>query len=208
MSGTSILPLFPLNTVLFPRGPLPLRIFETRYTDMVKRCMREDACFGVVLVKGGAEVGAASGFEDIGTSARIVDFNLLPDGLLGISCRGERRFRLQRRWREADGLNMGEVEWIDAPPGSVTAVTLPVEHQRLAQLLQRVLPELGDIYTGIEMRLDDADWVGSRLVEILPINLADKQRCLELLDPLERLTLLAPLVRRVEDGDDEPPRDD
>lgn len=208
MGGTSTLPLFPLNTVLFPRGPLPLRIFETRYTDMVKRCIREDACFGVVLVEGGAEVGAVGGFVDIGTSARIVDFNLLPDGLLGISCRGERRFRVRRRWCEADGLNMGEVEWIDPALGSDIVVTLPLEHQQIAQLLQRVLPELGDIYTGIEMRLDDADWVGSRLVEILPLNLADKQRCLELLDPLERLALLAPLVRRAEDADDEPSRND
>ena len=110
MSDTSDLPLFPLNTVLFPRGPLPLRIFETRYVDMVKRCMREGVCFGVVLVQGGSEVGQAPGYADIGTSARIIDFNLLQDGLLGITCRGERRFRVLRRWREADGLNMGDVE--------------------------------------------------------------------------------------------------
>lgn len=207
VSDVSILPLFPLNTVLFPRGPLPLRIFETRYTDMVKRCMRENGCFGVVLVQDAAEVGAPAGYADIGTSARIVDFNLLPDGLLGISCRGERRFRVLRRWREADGLNMAEVTWIDAPLGQRSALSLPVEHQRLATLLQRVLPELGDIYQGIERRLDDAEWVGARLVEILPISLGDKQYCLELDDPLARLALLAPLVRQVEDGEESPRSD-
>lgn len=200
----STLPLFPLNTVLFPRGPLPLRIFETRYTDMVKRCMRENSCFGVVVVQAASEGGAPAGFADIGTSARIVDFNLLPDGLLGITCRGERRFRVLRRWREADGLNMAEVSWIDAPLAQRPVAALPVEYHRLAELLQRVLPELGDIYQGIERRLDDAEWVGARLVEILPISLSDKQFCLELDDPLARLALLAPLVRRVEEEDEEP----
>jgi len=91
---------------------------------------------------------------------------------------------------------MGEIEWIDAAPGTASAVPLPGEHRHLADLLRKVLPELGGIYEGIEPRLDDADWVGSRLVEILPLNLADKQRCLELLDPLERLALISPLIRR------------
>lgn len=194
MSGTSELPLFPLNTVLFPRGPLPLRIFETRYVDMVKRCMREGSCFGVVLVQGGSEVGEVPGFAAIGTSARIIDFNLLPDGLLGITCHGERRFRVRRRWREADGLNMGAVEWIDPPKAPL--VRVPAEYHHLGDLLRRVLPELGDVYAGLEPRHDDAEWVGARLVEILPLALGDKQACLELEDPLERLALIAPLIRR------------
>jgi Lon protease-like protein len=200
MSDTSDLPLFPLNTVLFPRGPLPLRIFETRYVDMVKRCMREGVCFGVVLVQGGSEVGQAPGYADIGTSARIIDFNLLQDGLLGITCRGERRFRVLRRWREADGLNMGAVEWIDPP--APAAMSVPVEYRHLADLLRRVLPELGDVYAGLEPRYDDADWVGARLIEILPLALGDKQSCLELEDPLERLALIAPLIRRVDEPSD------
>lgn len=197
MSDSTDLPLFPLNTVLFPHGPLPLRIFETRYVDMVKRCMRENRSFGVVLVSGGNEVGQPAGFTDIGTTARIVDFNLLPDGLLGITCRGERRFRVLRRWREADGLNMGSVEWIEAI--STETVKVPPEYRHLADLLKRVLPELGDVYAGLEPRYDDAEWVGARLIEILPIALEDKQSCLELIDPLERLALIAPLIKRPED---------
>jgi len=197
MAETTDIPLFPLNTVLFPRGPLPLRIFETRYVDMVKRCMREGSCFGVVLVRGGGETGQTAGFVDIGTTARIVDFNLLPDGLLGITCRGERRFRIQRRWREADGLNMGAIEWIDA--ASTVSMSVPPEYRHLADLLRRVLPELGEIYAGLEPRYDDAEWVGARLIEILPLSMGDKQVCLELEDPLERLALVAPLIRRGED---------
>jgi Lon protease-like protein len=200
MTDSTEIPLFPLNAVLFPRGPLPLRIFETRYVDMVKRCMREDACFGVVLVSGGSDVGQPAGYADVGTTARIVDFNLLPDGLLGITCRGERRFRILERRREADGLNVGSIEWLDAATPEV--VRVPSEFRHLSDLLRRVLPELGDVYAGLEPRHDDAEWVGARLIEILPLALEDKQSCLELMDPLERLALIAPLIKRVDEEAD------
>lgn len=188
--------LFPLNTVLFPGGPLPLRIFETRYTDMVRRCMREESAFGVLLIRAGVEAGEVASSADIGTSARIVDFSQLPDGLLGISCRGERRFRVVSRRRQADGLNFATIEWLPAEPK--TAV--PGEYQHLANLLRRVLPELGEIYQSVPKHFDDASWVGSRLVEILPISLGDKQACLEMTDPLERLARLSPLIRRDEES--------
>ena len=194
------LPLFPLSSVLFPCGPLRLRIFEPRYVDMVKRCMREGSCFGVVLLQGGGETGPIDGIAAIGTTARIVDFNLLPDGLLGLTCRGERRFRVLRCWRQEDGLNMGEAEWLEGAVPRV--VPVPAEHRHLADVLRRVLPELGEVYTGIEPRFNDAAWVGGRLVEILPIALGDKQACLEMDDPLERLAAVSPLSRRPEDPSD------
>lgn len=194
------LPLFPLNTVLFPQGPLPLRIFEPRYIDMVKRCLRGGSCFGVVLLQGGGETGPVDGIAAMGTTARIVDFNLLKDGLLGLTCRGERRFRVLRCWREDDGLNMGEVEWVDEGPSATIAV--PPEHRHLADVLRRVLPELGEVYAGIEPRFEDAAWVGARLVEILPMSLADKQICLEMDDPIDRLAAVSPLIRRPEDPSD------
>ena len=106
------LPLFPLNTVLFPGGPLELRIFEARYVDMVRRCLKEGSPFGVVLILAGAEAGAVTEVADIGTSARLVDFDTLPDGLLGVTTVGERRFRVQRRWQQPDGLHLGEVEYL------------------------------------------------------------------------------------------------
>ena len=116
----SVIPLFPLHTVLFPGGPLPLRIFETRYTDMVRRCMREQQPFGVVLIQEGEEAGPVATTATVGCSARIADFYTLQDGLLGISCVGERKFRVQRVWRAADGLNMGEVSWL-APEPQISA---------------------------------------------------------------------------------------
>ena len=181
--------LFPLNIVLFPDGPLPLRIFETRYLDMVRRCMRETQTFGVALIREGNEVGPAEVF-DVGTLAKIVDFHQLSDGLLGLSCVGAQRFRILSRSRQADGLNLVEVEWLAVEP----AVPVPARHARLAALLKNVLPQLGEVYEGFELRLDDAAWVGHRLAEILPIAPAHKQACLELNDPIQRLDVLAPLA--------------
>lgn len=189
--GTERIPLFPLHAVLFPGGPLPLRIFEPRYVDLVGRCLKAGTGFGVVLILEGGETGGVSAVADVGTYARIEDFSPLQDGLLGIFCRGERRFRLLDRHQEADGLHIGDVEWI----GEAAGVPLPEEFRPLAQLLERVLPELGALYANIETRFDDADWVGCRLVEVLPIDQREKQALLEALDPVERLVRLAPLLR-------------
>jgi Lon protease-like protein len=181
--------LFPLQMVLFPGGALPLRIFETRYVDMVRNCMRASSNFGVVLIRSGSEVGPAQAFE-VGTAASIVDFNQLSDGFLGISCLGTQRFRIKTSSVQADGLNVATVEWLEADP----ALPVPPRHAALGELLESVLPRLGEGYANMEMQLDDAAWVGYRIAEILPIPLVQKQFCLELADPVERLEFLAPLV--------------
>ena len=181
--------LFPLNIVLFPEGPLPLRIFETRYLDLVRRCTRGTQTFGVVLIREVSEVGPAE-TVDVGTLAKIVDFHQLSDGLLGLSCVGRERFRIRERSRQADGLNLAEVDMLPPEPN----VAVPARHARLPKLLKNVLPQLGEVYTGIEMRLDDAAWVGHRLAEILPIPPAQKQACLEFDDPIQRLDVLEPLA--------------
>jgi Lon protease-like protein len=183
------IPLFPLNIVLFPDGPLPLRIFETRYLDMVRRCMREDGCFGVVLISAGLEAGPAETY-DVGTAAKIIDFHQLPDGLLGLSCLGQRRFRILKKSIAKDGLNLGEIDWLADEP----VLSVPPRHAPLKELLGTVLPQLGEVYTGIDMRLDDAAWVGHRLAEILPIELHRKQSFLEMDDPIQRLDALTPLA--------------
>jgi Lon protease-like protein len=185
--------LFPLNIVLFPEGRLPLRIFETRYIDMVRNCMRGNLNFGVVLIRDGSEVGPADTY-DVGTTAKIVDFHQLTDGFLGLSCVGEQRFRILRRSRQTDGLNLAEVDWLIPEP----VVPVPPRHEHLAELLKTVLPQLGEVYTGIAMRLDDAAWVGHRLTEILPIAAAEKQISLELDDPVERLDMLEPMAKKTE----------
>src|ERR1035438_7029779 len=108
---TQQIPLFPLNTVLFPGGLLPLRIFETRYVDMVGRCMRQNEAFGVVLIRQGSETRSNTTTCTMGCTAQIVDFQTLEDGLLGLLCRGESRFRIVQRSQQTDGLNLASVEW-------------------------------------------------------------------------------------------------
>jgi Lon protease-like protein len=150
----SALSLFPLHTVLFPGGPLPLRIFETRYTDMVRRCMREQQPFGVILIQEGDEAGEVATTATVGCSARIADFNILKDGLLGIHCVGERKFQVRRVWRAADGLNLGEVSWLGHEP----QLALPEEYRKLLPIElndKQALLELDDPLARLEalMRL-------------------------------------------------------
>ena len=182
----SVIPLFPLQTVLFPGGPLPLRIFEPRYTDMVGRCSREQAPFGVVLIQEGDEAGEVAATATVGCSARIVDFGTLEDGLLGISCIGERKFRVQRVWRQQDGLNMAEVDWLPAE----RATPLPAHHACLGETLRRALDELAEHYQHVEKKFDDASWVGAPLAELMPLSAEDKQALLELSDSIARLDAL------------------
>ncbi len=185
------LPLFPLNAVLFPGGPLPLKIFEPRYLDMVSRCMREQSGFAVVLVGEGEEAADAISFAATGTEARIVDFDRLEGGLLGISCVGRERVRVVEAWREADGLNRGRVLDIAADP----LVPVPPDQSWLKDVVMQVLPEAEEIYRHVERR-DDAAWIANRLAELLPLTAADRQTLLELADPLERLSVLEPAVTR------------
>ena len=186
------LALFPLGTVLFPGGPLRLRIFEPRYLDMVRRCLKESHTFGVVLILEGEEAGAAASVAATGTDARVVDFDALPDGLLGIDCLGEQRFRVVRRWQQEDGLNFAEVEYLAADP----PCSLPAELAHLGELLREVLPRLGERYAHVEARYEDAGWVANRWAEVLPITPTDKQQLLELDDPLERLIKVAGSARQ------------
>jgi Lon protease-like protein len=189
MSGPLEIPLFPLGTVLFPGGPLPLRIFETRYIDLVRRCLREESGFGVVLIREGVEAGGPAATFDVGTYARIVDFSQQPDGLLGIRAEGERRFRIVGRRRARDGLNLADVEWL----AEDTRQPLPEEFADLAPALDAILTQAGDPYGSLERHLDDAAWVSGRLAEILPVPAGHKQHCLELDDPVERLRYLRPM---------------
>lgn len=185
----SELPLFPLQTVLFPAGRLALRVFETRYLDMVARCLRGENRFGVVAIRQGAEVGAATTY-DYGTSASIVDWHQEQGGMLGILAEGCEPFRLRSVRREPDGLYVGDVEWLAAPAFEPLS---PV-HAPLALLLRRLMEPL-PLYRGTAPKFDDAAWVGARLVELLPLALAFKQSLLELANSTQRLDRLAAVLK-------------
>lgn len=185
------IPLFPLNTVLFPGGPLPLRLFEPRYLDMISRCLKHDTPFGVVLIKEGQEAGPATTFE-VGTLATIVDWYQGSDGLLGITAKGTDRFRLLEASRQQDGLNVGKIEILPAQP----PMSLPESYQALPQILESVMNDLGRLYEDLDRNFDDAVWVAHRFAEILPIDLRQKQAWLENEDVLACLRMVEEALHR------------
>ena len=179
-------PIFPLNAVLFPGGLLPLRIFEQRYMEMAKDCLKHDAPFGVCLIRSGKEVGEPAAHEPVGCTARIVEWDMAQLGMLSVKTRGEQRFRILESAASGAGLIRARIELLaqdaDAP--------LPAEFAACAALIQRVAAEHGTQIMFEPMQFESSVWVGARLTEILPVPLAAKQRLLELEDARQRIEIL------------------
>ena len=191
------IPLFPLRSVLFPQGVLPLRIFEPRYVDMVGRCMRGEIGFGVVLIREGAE--ARTGREDtqpeifdVGTEAVIVDFNVADNGLLGIVARGGRKFTVLETREESDHLLMGKVRYFPEEPEG----ELLTEHESLVQVLRELAEHPLIKKLDVEIQFEQARSVSFRLADLLPIEPEIKQALLQMRMPKERLTELVRLVKK------------
>jgi len=187
------LPLFPLGTVLFPEGRLGLRVFEPRYLDMASQCLRGDGAFGICLIRDGHEVGQAAHPHDIGTEARIVDWDRNDDGLLGLTVHGGRRFRVETTRVQPDNLLLAEVSWL-----ADEVVPLPTEYMAIADLLRQLLQQVEPDRASESERFSDADWVGYRLAECLPLYPEQKQALLAQDDPLVRLQALAAVVQAME----------
>lgn len=188
------IPLFPLNSVLFPGGVLPLRIFEPRYLDMISTCMRNEEPFGVALIMEGDEVGEAASTYDMGTLVTIDYFHTRSDGLLGITVRGFDRFHITEREVQPNQLTLARIETVGREP----AQPLPARFQNLADMLQGIIHQLGQPYVKLTPAYDDASWVGARLTELLPIGLPQKQYFLQMEDPIQRLERLDEILRTFE----------
>lgn len=187
------IPIFPLRTVLFPGGQLPLRIFEQRYLDMVKMCSRTDTGFGVCFLVDVDEDQSNFQSARVGTLARIVDWYTMEDGLLGLTAVGTSRFVLRNDRHNDNGLMMGEITWLPEPP----TTELPVSFDVLSQVLARFMEKASDHYPDYTPdSLQDAAWVGYRLSELLPLGGIEKQHLLELDDPIDRLQNLLDLLPR------------
>lgn len=191
--ASAVIPIFPLQTVLVPGGYLPLQIFEPRYLDMVRDCVRDDSGFGVCLILEGNEAGQVSGHTRVGTLARVRDWNTLENGLLGITTKGHQRYSILSTRMRDTGLMLAEVRWLP----EAKATTVPAEHQLLAEIVGRFMDKLEGNYPGFERAwLEDANWVGYRLTELLPIRNLERQGLLELDDPVERLQRLLEMMPR------------
>jgi Lon protease-like protein len=190
------LPLFPLNTVLFPGAQLNLRIFETRYLELVRECGRKGSGFGVCLILEGDEVGAPALPAAIGCEARITDFSTGSDGLLHLAVQGDRRFRVECSRVRDNGQVHGEVSWLPA----VEAQKLQTEHHLLAVLLERILERAGPPHDQAQKaQFEDADWVAWRLAEWLPLSGEEKQELLQTNSSFDRLELLLQAVARLQE---------
>ena len=178
-------PIFPLATVLYPGMRLPLKVFEQRYMDMAKACLKHDSAFGVCLIREGAEVGSPAVPEPVGCLARIGAWDMETLGVLKVTAEGLDRFRLLATRTTPAGLILGDIERI----ADDEAAQAP-ELARCAAFVRKVVAALGESRFAQPCRYDDASWVGFRLAEILPLRNAAKQKLLELTDPAARLAVL------------------
>jgi Lon protease-like protein len=183
-------PLFPLNTVLFPGGRLPLRIFEQRYMDMAKACLREGSAFGVCLIREGREVGAPATPAEVGCLARITAWDMPQLGVLHVTVRGEQRFRILERRVQPDGLARACLQLLEHDADTA----IPERCMGCVKLLERVIDQQAGLFEPPH-RLDSASWVSSRLAELLPLPLPAKQELLELDDAGARIERLSALLR-------------
>ena len=200
------LPLFPLSAVLFPSGVLPLRIFEARYMDMARDCLRDELPFGVCMITDpkGREASRNVSIANVGCSATIGAWDMRQLGLLHVRAVGGRRFRVVESQSESNGLKVAEVAWIEDD----TDAPIAPEHVPCVDLLRRVFDDLSsqaaerrresedddDVMTRLPfeepLNMESSSWVSNRLCEVLPVPLKAKQKLMELSDGRARLEIV------------------
>jgi Lon protease-like protein len=193
LTESQIIPIFPLHSVLFPRSRLSLQIFETRYVDMVRKCLREDSGFGIVLIRSGSEVmkpGEKLDVQRTGTYCRIIDWDQLPNRLLGISVEGICTFELIDLWQVEDKLCMGKVRLRNHDGITAEPLTVPEEHANSVALLNTLAKHPEISHSGVTPQLTNFREVAWLLSAFLPLPIQAKQQLLELSDPGSRIELI------------------
>lgn len=185
------LPIFPLKAVLFPGGRLPLRVFEPRYMDMVKECLKNERPFGICSITEGEEVGAPAAYAPVGTIAKIGSWDMPELGILSIVTEGGSRFNVIARETTASGLAVAEVALLQEEDVESTSPPEPM----FADLLEKLIERVGERHFTAERHFDDPNWVSYRLAEILPLKLSLKQKLLEVNDSEVRLRVIGEFLR-------------
>jgi len=193
------IPLFPVRHVLFPGGKLPLQIFESRYLDMVKNCLKQQTGFGVVMITEGEQT--LSNLDEqlpeishCGTYCEIIDFDQAPNGTLSIVIEGKKKFVIRDQYEQANRLMMANVRFL----AEEAEAEVPEEQEHLAGLLESLMAHEAVQRLGVDCDLGLAGEVGARLTELLPCPNHFKQRMLEMKDPLVRLAEIDKLVERIQ----------
>jgi len=191
------LPLFPLQSVLFPDGLLSLKVFEARYLDLVSECLRTQQPFGVVCLRQGSEVrrpGERQRFETCGVLAELTEVDGEQPGILRVKCIGRERYRLDHPLQQPDGLWRAHIERLPADPQLAPSEAMIPTVRALANAIA-TLKQQGAVPFVDPYRFDDAGWVANRWCELLPIPLAAKQKLMELDEPMVRLQLVDEFLR-------------
>lgn len=188
----SRLPLFPLNTVVFPGGRMPLRIFEQRYLDMIKQAIADNTPFGICAIREGAETGTPAVPYPVGTRVRVTGWDMPETGILHIDTHAQERFVIRSLHTEPNGLLIGTVDDVSAEP----ATAVPGELELAVEILRHIIDEYGAEHFPTPHDFDNAVWVGYRLSEVLPLKLSIKQDLLEMNDSVTRLRILAGFIKK------------
>lgn len=186
------LPLFPLNTVVFPGGLLPLRIFEQRYFDMVKQAIADNTPFGICAICEGSEVGTPAIPYTVGTRVHITDWDMPQTGILHIETQAAERFVVRSTRTEPSGLLIGSVDAVSVEP----AIAVPDELELAVEILRHIIDEYGDARFPAPHEFGNAVWVGYRLSEVLPLKRSIKQNLLEMNDSVVRLRILTEFLKK------------
>lgn len=185
------LPIFPLKAVLFPGGRLPLRVFEARYMDMVKECLKHERPFGICSITEGEEVGVPAAFASVGTIAKIGSWDMPELGILSLVTEGGSRFNVLARETMAGGLALADVALLQEEDADSTSPPEPI----FVEVLEKVIERVGERHFTAERHFDDPNWVSYRLAEILPLKLSLKQKLLEVNDSEVRLRVIGEFLR-------------
>ncbi len=188
---TTSIPIFPLNTVLYPGGMLPLKIFEQRYLEMTRDCLRDATPFGVCRIREGLEVGTPALAEAVGCTAVIVEWEMPHLGVFHLKTQGQQPFRIHNQATQPSGLIRAEIEMLEQVPASAHEESLVLCRRVLEQIVSR----LGTEHFFPPLAYDDPRWVSYRLAEVLPLALEEKQALLETRDDRERLIRLYGLLK-------------
>jgi len=186
------LPLFPLNTVVFPDGRLPLKIFEQRYLEMIKQAIAADSPFGICAIREGTETGTPAVPYSVGTRVHVTDWDMPQTGILHIDTHAQERFVIRSTHTEPSGLLIGTVEDVSAEP----AVAVPDDLELAIEILRHIIDEYGDAHFPAPHDFGNAVWVGYRLSEVLPLKLSIRQNLLEMNDSITRLRILTEFLKK------------
>lgn len=193
------LPIFPLSTVLFPDGVLPLRIFEARYMDMARDCLKHDLPFGVCLITHGGEVGQPAEHEAVGCLAHIRDWDMQQLGLLQVRTVGGQRFKIQSRRTTPAGLILASTTPLTEDPVVAVSSTFDDCQALMRRIIDEVCRQQADPQQRMiaePFRVESAGWLANRLAECLPMPGPLKHRLMAGTDPIERLTAVQTWLRQ------------